>query len=314
MKDEIYPMNAIEWAAIDLHSYAHSNTTRELVDSLTRLLCEENATNIVAQIPRCRTEEETLNVSDLSWGEDFEIVTGNYRLPDGEELTEAERDEEIEKVADRLCDIHGEMERLEAQHDPDVAMPQNRAGVEARQEALTEEEGQLEDRERELENAEYEEDEIHWNTVYRFDGRVNTDLAQRLGFGVLRLNRDLAGPSLESYAVGDEFMFLQGCGMDLSPQFAAYMALEDGALTDEYARKLREPDYFRNVVGEDVFQEVVQRLGVAHLVDIAEEESKCRMEEFDASIASIQKARDEGGMDSALAGLAAMSAFCKSQG
>ncbi len=274
-------MRELDRIFADVLALTKKEVVQKAILDIQAIVEEENRFNLQAQIKLGQLDEEELEVGELECWEDYEIITGSYTVEDGEEFTSDERDERMEELRKQI-------DKLE-EKEKDTA----------------ELEAELE----QLEDAEFEYDEIYWNTVFRYRGKVNVELAQRLDFGVLELMRPIPGTD---YDEGDQFMFLQGCGMDLSPKYAAYQALEFGCV-DGFAHKFREPGYFKSVVGEEIFGEVCEALGITECIETAEEDAKRRMEEFDDQIKAIGEARDSGKMDQTLAGVAAMMAFAKSQ-
>ena len=56
-----------------------------------------------------------------------------------------------------------------------------------------------------------------------------------------------------------ELLGLSGCGMDLSPRLDAYQALTTSTI-DKYSTFFSQYDYFKNVVGQSVAEEVKQAI------------------------------------------------------
>ena len=274
-------MREIDRAFAEVLALTNKEVVQKAILDIQAIVEEENRFNVRAQIKLGKLNEEELEINELSYCEDYEIITGSYTTNDGEEFTEDEREERMEELQEQIDKLDDE------------------------EKDTTELEAELE----QLEDAEMEYDEIYWDTVWRYRGKVNVELAQRLHLGVLELLRPIPGTD---YDQGDQFMFLRGCGMDLSPKYAAYQALEFGRI-DGYADKFRDPGYFKMVVGEEIFGEVCEALGITECIGTAEEDAKQRMAEFDESIKAISNARDTGKLDNTLAGLAAMMAFSKSQ-
>jgi len=276
-------MSALEDEIYKLKSFTKKKEIKEVIEKIGELLQEENQFNIEAQINVGYVDENEINVSDMTWGEDYEVVTGSYNI-DGEEFTEDERQERIDELEEEFQNLEDKKMRLHGRAYELVDNKQTRVNDELQ----------------ELENAEYEYDEIYWNTVWNYYGEVNTELAQRLRFGVLEL-RD-----------GTEYMFLQGCGMDLSPLLYAYQALEFGRIEEDAVRKFRDPKYFKHVVGEEIFKEVCERLGISHCIDTAIGEQERRMKEFNNKLEALQKFREEGG-DEDIVKMGAIAAFLQTQ-
>lgn len=284
-------MNQLDSALYDVRHYIKNEELAAAFDGMATLIREANQFNIEAMCAVGDVEENELDIGELGY-DDYEIVTGTYVDADGVEYTYEELDERKERVQGIIDDLEYR-----------ISENQFAGSREPRLEKMKEYLQQLED-------AEYEEDEIYWNTVWNYRGSVDTDLAQRLGFGVIKLNHDIPGTR---YYEGDEFMFLQGCGMDLSPEHVAYQALEFGYVEPGYVSKFRQPDYFTHVVGQEIFNEVCKELGITECVQTAQEEAERRMAEFNERIDAISEARQNGELDPLLAGLAAISAYAKSQ-
>lgn len=96
-----------------------------------------------------------------------------------------------------------------------------------------------------------------WNTVWNFNNDAcDEELAKRCGLAVVMMD-------------DQTYLGLRGCGMDLSPQIVAYLALRYGCVEESdvnhfSSRSGRE--YFEHVVGKDLAQEVYNNLGIAEAV------------------------------------------------
>lgn len=94
----------------------------------------------------------------------------------------------------------------------------------------------------------YEYDEVYYNVVRNFSDEANIESAKKAGLGVIHLSK-----------LDEDFLFLRGCGMDLSFCFLKYLAYEYGCLTEEYLDKL---EWTKMNSGEDEFRNILTCLGV----------------------------------------------------
>jgi len=269
----------LEWKIHELKQFTEKEEIRQAIDEIGQLLLEENQFNLEANIEVGNVYEKELDITDMGWGEDYEVITGGY-IVDGEEYTEDERQERIDELEEEFQNLEDKKLRLHGRAYELVDDKQTRVNNELQ----------------EFEDAEWEYDEIYWNTVWNYNrGYVDHEIARRLGFGILETKN------------GNEYMFLQGCGMDLSPKHAAYQALKFGYIDQSYVRKFRQPNYFKNVVGKKVFEEVCKKLGITHCIDTAIEEQERRMKEFDKKLEKIKKLREKDPVLAQIAGLCVLS-------
>ena len=253
LKDKIY----------DLKRFTKSEEVKKAIDEIGALLLEENQFNLEANIETGDIDSNEINIGEMTWGDDYEVTSGSY-VVDGEEYTEDERQDGIDELEEEFQNLEDKKSRLHGRAYELVDDKQRRVNDELE----------------EFEDAEFEYDEIMWNTVWNYGGYIDHEIARRLGFGILEM-RD-----------GTEYMFLQGCGMDLSPMHVAYQALKFGYIDSGYVRKFRDVNYFKYVVGEEVFKEVCEVLGITHCIETAIEDQKQRMKEFDEKIEHLKKLRD----------------------
>lgn len=105
-------------------------------------------------------------------------------------------------------------------------------------------------------------DEIYWNIIYRFnEDEVDIELAKECGLVVVSVD-------------GERYLALGGVGMDFKPQLISYVALRYGFISEEdcyYFSSHARRDYFKYVVGNEVYERVLKRLGI---YDLVEEEEK----------------------------------------
>jgi hypothetical protein len=109
---------------------------------------------------------------------------------------------------------------------------------------------------------EFEEDEVMWDTVYRYNNEdPDVDLAQELGLGVLEVTDS------DSKNCGDRYLFLRGCGMDLSPLFGAYEMIHFGCISSSNAYTLyRDTKYFKSVVGSTMLRRMLNAAGLSNFI------------------------------------------------
>ena len=274
--------------AIDeLRDFAKHPALKAAIDELAPILIEANRNNLEALINVGCIDENERNICDMRHGEGYDIVTGTYKTKNGDEYTEGARAAKIEELEIQIEELEGKLDGLRGAA---------KDSVEEKLEKVREEKD-------ELDSADFEYDECMWNTVWRYnDSDPDHEIAKRLGLGVLHTNDD-----------DNEWLFLTGCGMNLSPLIVAYKALVYGSVAEDDVRQFREPKYFKYVVGDAVFKEVCQKLGIESTIEDAQTKADKRMDDFNNSLDAITKARGEGKLDSTIAGFAAMAAFAKSE-
>lgn len=241
---------------------------RAKFDEMTKDIEEINKNNLEANVPTGFFDEEIINIGNLHWIEDYEINTCTYRDEEGNEFDdEEEYIEYLEKKVDERFDswevkYNEEEQTWEVFDEVGAVWSDAETEEDAWDEVNTAKQDWIEEQPT-FDDLEMEYDEIYWNYVVQYNGTVDTEVAKQLGLGVLTIiNEDH-----EHY--GEDFMFLQGCGMDLSPKYVAYQALVYGFIDPKYVDKLRgyNQDYFRYVVGSGVFQEVMERLGLERFIE-----------------------------------------------
>jgi len=288
-------MNKITNAVNVLQRFTENENLRSVLDEVRELLLEENQTNIEALCPVGSFDIEERDISDLEYAFDYEVVTGSYCV-DGTNYSEDARDTIMDRLDALFDKIDSHISDLEARL-PENEEDEKYDKIQGRIEEWENTRDRIQAEWDDFDDADYEPDEVMWNIVFGYSC-INTELAQRLGLAVVDIQ-------------GDEFLALTGCGMDLSPLFIAYEALEYGYVSEHYARKLyRETDYCRHVMGEKVFNEVMEKLGVSHIVEAAVEKNNQRMKEFDEAMNALAKARDAG-QDKNITALQAVSVFLK---
>jgi|TARA_Y100000034_G_scaffold131097_1_gene191066 hypothetical protein len=283
-------MGQLEWKIHALKQFTKNEEVKKAIDEIGAILLKENEFNLEANIDVGEVYEEELNISDMSYMDDYEITSGCFNV-DGEEYDEDEKDEEIERLTE-------EKEKLEPRFNELSELEDERELTDEEQDEyddLDTEISDLETKIEEFEDAEWEYDEIMWNTVWNYNGYVDTGIARQLGFGILE-TRD-----------GTEYMFLQGCGMDLSPKHVAYQALKFGHVEECRVNKFRDINYFEYVVGKETSKEVYEALGITKCIETAIEEQKRRMKEFDDKINRLAELRKKEPVVAQMGALALMS-------
>jgi hypothetical protein len=120
------------------------------------------------------------------------------------------------------------IEDLEGYVDADTIREMAQEKIEELKEELKEEfrEEFIEDEES-WDELDVEFDEIYYNVVKNFDCDVDIDAAKKAGLGVVHINK-----------LNEDFLFLQGCGMDMSFTFVKYLAYAHRAITPQYLDRL----------------------------------------------------------------------------
>ena len=94
-------------------------------------------------------------------------------------------------------------------------------------------------------------DEIMHHIILNYNGVVNVNLAKKVGMGILKVE-----------GLGEYMYFTEG-GMDQSPKLFAYQAIEFGFIEERGVERLQKHfNYFRYVLGEEVFQEFCRVLEI----------------------------------------------------
>lgn len=253
----------------------------KLIDEISR----HNRHNIEALLsPRSVDLHSVQYDSDsMVWTEDYE-VSCSY----GEYETLEEIEEEIEKVdteienaqgdvtseENTIEELEGEIEAYEQEKTDGVYNEKKIAKLRAKlatakvdlnkvHERIRDLEERKEGLERDRDEPEY--DEVYWNTMWRpFNEDINEKIAKRFGLGILTF--------LKGAHEGESFMFLQGCGMDLTPKIMAYIALEHKTIDPEHVHFLarrQDRGYAEHVIGRDGLLEVADALEIREAMVLA---------------------------------------------
>ena len=314
-------MNSIEHAFRKVKLLTSNELLLHALESIQALVTLEHSQDIALHVPVGDMDVKTIDSSEYSYGDQYDVGC-YYEDSEGNSFSESQWEENIDDYNDRETALESEIEEIEADieeledeinEDPEDGEGRHvyiRSEISDKQSELATKKSELskvEDYLAENRGADIQYEEIYWNTVWCFRGSVNEELARELNLGVMTFTND--APGVES---GEQFLFLQGCGMDLTPKLVAYQAIEFGRIDPDYVSKLEDPQYFKYVVGDQMFQRVVESLGVTHLVEMAEEQAKARMEAFVSRMDAVSKLRDESG-DGLLAGFAALATLHQSE-
>lgn len=203
----------------------------KMIEELTEASYKNNVIENLVNISYL--EENTRDVSELSPFRGYEILT--FRKYDSEYNyfeTEEEFNEHIEQKISETYDLY-KIEEVE--DDEDITynvLDENGELVDTfydREDAKDCIEELKEEfiSENDWDDLEVEYDEIYWNTVFKPEYEVDIESAQKAGLGVLVLYDD-----------GEKYLFLRGCGMDMSFQFVKYYAYAEGRLPVKYLDRL----------------------------------------------------------------------------
>ena len=114
-------------------------------------------------------------------------------------------------------------------------------------------------------NDEEMENLPYWTIYWEPCGTFDPDVAIRCGLTPFEFHSDHRDYSL---------LALGACGMDLSPMLDAYQALVGGSVDPSSKfchHALVDHDYARGLVGEEVFNEVMQRIAISPTITISTE-------------------------------------------
>jgi hypothetical protein len=233
--------------------------------------------DITAYIPTRDISWNELDISELTFGEDYELDEV-FRWEDSKgehEMTYGDKERYKEEMEDALADI-----------DEDSAVAYN----------------ELEDDIHKVSNAEGEYPEILWNTIWVEDGHVNQEnlaLCNGLAYGRL----------ISGGHDGDEFIGLCTVGMNMSPTIAAYQILTYGGCEECYLHEFRDLSYFEYACGSAAFKAICDRLSIPkEVVKYSLAKEKERMKIFDQQMKKCSKLMKT---DPVLGGLAALSLAAK---
>jgi hypothetical protein len=257
----------LERIMLEFKSFIHDEELKKKFDEVYQQVAEANKNNLIAHIPVGHMDEEILDISYFKWVDDYEIKSGTRYDNDGNEFkSEAEYKVHIRKLADEEFakwsvreEKDGNNETIYVVYNADgERYAWNYSEGESLQEIDEKKEAWIEDKFLDFDDLEMQYHEIHWNTVWCFNSEVNREVADKVGLGYLEMNK-----------YGDEYIFLLGCGMDLTPQIIAYQALAHGYIQEKYLRYFEDDmlKYTKGVMGDKVFNEVIEKLGVTRFFE-----------------------------------------------
>lgn len=234
-----------------------------------------------------------INLSDLSWGDDYE-VSGCFTVQvDDKELrkflkideyewaTESERDDIIDALDDHESTCRDNEQRCLKNDHTDRAQYWDDLG------------DAINDLIRDIKRAEIEYDEVMWNTVWRpYNDNVDAAIARQCRLAVVTL--------LKGDDEGDSYLALTGCGMDLRPLRIAYCALKYGQVDhDEVSYFCKDINFTSYVMGPSLWQAVTEKLGITKLMkqrlakETKEQDKNSRAQERWRKQTDARRARNE---------------------
>lgn len=198
-------------------------------------------------------EMDTVDVGDLAWTEDYDIMSGSYRTLEGDYLDSEEDFDELWNEEKENCRNEFEIVKTES-------------GFEVLQNGeLLDTFSEKEDAENFIEeeviemaiekiggaslyDLEYESDELYWTIVVRFNDYVDEENAKKAGLIIVDFKDEL-------------YMGLPGCGMDMSHLYMKYLIFTHKALTSRFANK-QSLKWLKTMVGNEKFIELMVECGL----------------------------------------------------
>lgn len=280
-----------EKAIWNLRSYIpyDNKEMQEKYEKMIEEIKHINKSNINMYIKVGNIEETQIYIGDMQAFDDYDILTGIYRNDDGEEFsTEKEYDEYLEtqkeeefkkwkikcsyivndisyenkEKAEKVLSEDDEIEEIFTVYNEDI-LEEEFDNLDEAKEYIEEQKEEWIENQPEFEDLEKKCDEIYWNYAWKYyDDDIDVELAQQLGLVVIDVRE---GNNVD----GGTYLTLNGCGMDLSPKLIAYQALQFGYIDSQYVSKLRtknDREYFKYVVGENNYKQVIEKLGLSELL------------------------------------------------
>lgn len=220
----------------------YSDETSELLKPLVTALCDHNEFSMSANLCTAHFEFDSIYLPDYNAGEDYE-PGGSWRndyldewCHDSEELEDkkSEAQDLVWKLEEEVAAIDATLESLTDEEKDDTDEYAKWADALEVAEAKRDEAQMVLD---DWEDAEWQEDELMWNTAWSEHGRINEHLARSLGLDTLTF--------ISEAKEGDQYFSLGGIGMDMSPKLAAYVILDHGFCPSEYASHFESELRFR---------------------------------------------------------------------
>lgn len=246
----------------DFKSFIKDKELQDKFNEIYQYVVEANKGNVVAFLPVGQVDVDTLDISDFKWVDDYEINSGTRKDDEGNEF-----DSEKEYVAHLKEKANEEFKgwKVIEKQDDNQETVYVLLDADGNEDTWNYSEGEslqeLEDKKQEwieeqpeFEDLELDYHEIYWNTVWRYNGEVDREVADNVGLGYLEMNNS-----------GDEYLFLLGCGMDLTPKLIAYQALVYGYIDVKWLNYFEGSmlKYTKDVMGKRVWNEVIEKLGIA---------------------------------------------------
>lgn len=254
-------LERVKWQMLN---YIESDELKKQFNSLFEKVVQENENNLEAFIPIARFDVERANISNMEYIHDYEVLTGLFEDSSGEtwsseDVYKQSKDDEAERIFEQytVAEDENDENKFNIVDENGEAIGEVFEDEDEAYERIKELKDEWLDEN--VEDLEFREDEVLWNTVYRFNNNVDKHIAEKVGLGVLEITNQ------DRDDFGDEYLFLQTVGMDMTPKFIAYQALSTGYIDEEYLSYFRSHmlDYTKSVIGgEELFKEVVRKLGI----------------------------------------------------
>lgn len=224
---------------------------KKMIDELTENSYKNNA---IENLVKVYDEEVTIiDISEYTEFDDYEILTSKRIDDDGDEwYDEEDYQEYVEKTVSEKFEQYKIVELIEDNEKvfqlitDEGDLYDTYSNMEDLENDLEILKSQFEDEFTDWDSLDCYYDEIYYNYVHSPSFGVDIDSAQKAGLGVLDLK-------------GEQFLFLRGCGMDMSFQFVKYFAYAQKALPMKYVDRL---EWTKLNSSEEEFKEILECLGV----------------------------------------------------
>lgn len=226
--------------------------TEKMINELTEKSYENNAIENLVKI--YDEEISILDISDYREFEDYEVLTYSKVDNEGNEWhNEEDYQEYIEETMSDKFEKYQIFEDIDEDDEKIFKLITDEGELYDTYSDMEDLESDLEYLKSEFENEftdwdylDCQYDEIYYNYVHSPSYDVDVDSAQSAGLGVLELN-------------GEKYLFLRGCGMDMSYQFVKYFAYAEKALPIKYLDRL---DWTKQNSCKEEFENILKCLGV----------------------------------------------------
>ncbi len=310
-------MSALEDLQCRVSGFAKSPPTKELVNELFKLLAEQNRFNYRAQIKVCEHPAPKIDLDGIPYQTDSYFHFDDDENGDYQDIYDLQ--EEIERVTEVVDDrkyardsfydnvqhwLIGHLHRWQLLDIGDYPGAYTEDDIPDDEDLLEHicldfdieawvalAESYLEDLERadRGRGAEPQYEEALTGSGFKYP-KVDRGVARMVGLGCGKLGED----GMVDDEPGDDFIFLRGCGQDMSYQFIAYETLVYGSISAELVSAFDEPRYLRGEMGDELFKQVTEKLGIAECMETAQAEADEHMRQFDATCERYRKIRDSG--------------------